>query len=258
MNQFELPLSNDLPLEHFTQPVELEFHNWENFKCQRHPQFKVGAMCIDENSYDEPKLLCTKCIIEEDSFCSPGSKKLITVKDLMQKCFDLVKTVPEIEIEKPRNDIEEKFLGFTVSDHAGEYERHLKAQQEAVNDEISNLIDELTDLKKKYNDFYSAEIEDASRKSTDIKNKIKKYLDQSDKAHVSPAAHIQSQYNSIHSTEDFCKFLKSIYRRSKEINEQTAHIDNYDDTLRAIEEFQVKASTMEDKTADIAYLKGTE
>jgi len=260
MNQFDLPLPNDLRLEPFTQSMELEFQNWESFKCQRHPQFKVDAMCIDENSYDEPKLLCIKCIIEEDYFSSPGGKKLITVKDLMQKCTDLAKTVPEIEIEKPKNDIEEKFLGFIASDHAGEYERHLKAQYEAVDEEITKLIGELTELRNKYKDFYDSERDDASRKSTDIKKNIKKYLDdnlQSDKAHGSPGAHIQAQFNSIQTTEDFCKFLKGIYRKSKEINEQTTHIDNYDDTLQAIEEFKIKAATMEEKTADIAYLRGT-
>jgi len=258
MNQLESPLSNHLPMEHHTQAMELEFQNWESFKCPSHPHFKVDALCIDENSYDEPKLLCIKCIIEEDYFSSPGGKKLITVKDLMQKCSDLAKAVPETEMEKPNSGIEEKFLGFIASDHAGEYERHLKSQYQVVNDEITKLIDELTELKEKYKDFYNSELEDASRKSTDIKKKIKKYLDenlQSDRSQVSPASHIANQYNSIQGTDDFCKFLKGIYSKSKEISEQTTHIDNYDETLQAIEEFKIKASTMEEKTADIAYLR---
>jgi len=46
----------------------------------------IFALCIDENSFDELKLLCL--------------------------CCDLAKAVPETEMEKPRNERKVKILGI--------------------------------------------------------------------------------------------------------------------------------------------------
>src|SRR5688572_14088171 len=72
--------------------LNIELPSWENIKCQRHPQFKVDALNIDEDCFDDDtKLLCIKCVFEGDYLNVKSNKKIITIKELIQKCSESLK-----------------------------------------------------------------------------------------------------------------------------------------------------------------------
>lgn len=239
---------------------DIELPSWNTVKCERHPQFKVDALNIDEDCYDDDtKLLCLKCILEGDYWGSTNAKKIVTIKELMQKCSENLKNIPTVN-ERPKDNLDEKFLDFLAEDYIGVYERHLETQYPIVDQQINCVIENLTKLKNKYKDIYAEELVSIRVKAEDIKKKIRKYLDENsgqENSNLSSLQQLLQQYNNVRTADELSKLLREIHRKSKETTENAAsNIDSHMQTLQIMEEFKVKASNLEVKEADLYYLQG--
>lgn len=238
--------------------MTLELPNWENFKCQKHPHFKLDALSLDEDDASDAKLLCLKCILEEGYFNSMSSKKIISIKDLIQKCCEGGQSNNRMSA-KPNNGLEEQFLNFLTQDYIGTYERHLENQYRIIDQEIKGVIENLGKLRDKYKDYYAEELVALRVKSEDIKKKIRRYLDEnssSENTTFSSQNQILQKFTSLQTTGEFCGFLKDLYFKSKETSESKADTYDYSQTLKMLEDFKLKASNLDEKVAEPYHFQG--
>lgn len=84
MSNLNTPISYRIKEEYKTPESFNDSGHWENFKCSKHPAFKVDALAINEDREDF-KLLCIKCIIEGQGYKVTEGDKLMTMKELIEK-----------------------------------------------------------------------------------------------------------------------------------------------------------------------------
>ena len=244
----------DEPSIHMANTSRNEPLDWDSFKCLRHPSFKVDALYIDESGCYDPKLLCMKCIIEED--CFSGPRKFITVKDLREYYIDsLTKSIPSGE-DLSNQNFNEIFMDFYQQNYVTTYEKHIKSQFDIVSSEIDNIINDLTQLKEKYKDFYSTELVEHSFKAEEVKKNVKKYFDEKGDTQAFDASQLSAQFNSMKTNDDYCRFLRKLYYLSKEVKEDTGKSYCYVQTLQKIDQLKNKALNLEENRANVDYLQG--
>ena len=231
--------------------ISNEPFNWQKIRCRRHPNFNITTLSIDESGYDEPQLICMKCLTEEDSFRE--SKRFVAVKDLMQNYFENLSKNCSGDQDDPNNVLEGKFIEFCTQNYGVVYEKHLEAQYKKIDQEISSVIEDLNKLREKYLNFYSGELLEVQKKTGEIKRSFNKYLEEKSSDDTN---HLVSQFNTVRSHEDFCRFLRRIHHLSKGVKPTAGPICYDPSLLRTIEEFKEKALSLEERTANIEYLHG--
>lgn len=124
MSQYSTPSNHFLREE--TKGVDMiENHLYENLKCDTHPTFKLDALCVNEE-LDEVRMMCIKCIIAGENYSIVRGDKLITIKELIEKCADNV-VYNNDKVIRSRESLQDKFVSFITKDHIGQYNNHLEA-----------------------------------------------------------------------------------------------------------------------------------
>lgn len=243
-------------VEENPQKMTLEQLNWENFKCQRHP-FKVDALSVNEDDPSDAKLLCLKCIVEGDYFSS-SSRKLVTIKDLIQKCSEGGQNYNNV-ISKPNDGLQEKFLDFMTHDYMRTYEKHLEDQHRNIDQEIKGVMENLGKLRDRYNSLYAEELVALRMKAEDIKKKIRRHLEENSSSGdmtFSSLNQMLQQFTTLQSTGQFCEFLTSLYFKSKGVTESKTDTQYDSQIVKTLEEFKLKALNLDEKVAETNYFQG--
>lgn len=233
------------------------FPNWENFKCEIHPQFKIDALNVNKNT-DNFTLLCIKCIIEGDVLKTNSEEKLVTIKELLQSCTKSI-IFQKNTILRSRDGLQDKFLGFLTRDYIGIYERHLEEQYQLVDQEIADIIENLHAVRAKYKEYYNNELETLKSQGTEIKTKINRFLEENidqERPTFLSQGEIYEQLGKITSHEELLGFLKELYLKSKESVDDVTSTDDCKNLLESMESLKTKALNLKDSEVETSQFEG--
>lgn len=238
-------------------PEDISSHpNLESFKCENHYPFKIDALNVDLSD-NSVSLLCIKCIIDENVFKKNADCKLVTIKELLTSCSKTLSNQKH-DILKSRDGLQDKFLGFLTHDYLGTYKNHLEKQYQLVDDEISDLIDKLNQVRQKYREHYTREMQSIQEQGSEIKEKINKFLDTNDGS-ARPAfnslSDIYDQIDGIRTQEDLQTFLRDLYLKSGEDVEDVTCTDECRKLLDALSDVKVKASNLKTSEFELSSLE---
>lgn len=224
--------------------------NWENFKCEAHPQLQIQALGFNKSNKNFA-LVCIKCIIEGDYFKTGGEDESITIKDLLDSYSKTLSSYRKTPL-KNKEALQEKFMSFLIKDYMGTYERHLEAQSEKVDHEIVEVIEMLTKLRDKYKQYYNSELELVRDQASEMKSKINKLLENTkDQEGISYSSmtDVYAQMAKISEHDELLDFLRELYHKSKEQSDDASYGDDCRKLLANMDSFKEKALTC--KTKDV-------
>lgn len=238
-----------------TEPSELS--TWENLRCEAHPNLKIDVLCVND-AEDEIKLLCIKCIINAHNYDVSKGDKLIAIKEVVQKCAETI-NADQSKMSKSKDDLHDKFLDYSTKNYIGTFEQHIDSQLSMVDQEVDDMIKKLQDLKKKYKQFYTKELEQLKAKNEEVKEKMKAFLDEDahhDSFRLTSVQDIYDQLANVVTKEELLTLMKHLYHRSKERVDATCDTTNYQTTINLMDEIKDKISRMRSFEFDISKLKG--
>jgi hypothetical protein len=232
---------------------------WENLKCLDHPQFKVDAICVNEEK-NELRLLCIKCIIEAETYSIANGDKLMTMKEVIQKYVDNINTSGG-KISSNKIDLQDTFLAFLTKDYSGLYEQRSNNQFKIIDNEIKDLIQHLSNLRERVKEHFDSEAMNIKSKADEVKTKIKAYLEDSFN-HEAPRPtslhEIQERLNRITTRDELFDFMRQLYFRSMEASAENEKGPDCKSTLSKMEEIkQQVATSYENSGVDVSRLRGT-
>jgi hypothetical protein len=240
------------------KPEHNELPAWENQKCPDHPQFKIDAICVNEDK-KELRLSCIKCIIEDKTYSAANGNKLLCLKELIQKCIDTLVSQGDKQ-QKSRDGLQDRFLNFLTKDYIAIYEQHVETQYKQVESEIQDLINNLTLLRDKFRDHFSYEVEDLRKKGEIIRAKIKEFLDQNpetDQPKISSINDIHEKLMRINTREDLHLVMRELYLRSKEDYIDDSDFQDATSTLQMMNEIKDRCTTIKDREINLSPIECT-
>lgn len=231
--------------------------NWENFKCEAHPQLQIQALGFNKSNKNFA-LVCIKCIIEGDYFKTGGEDESITIKDLLDSYSKTLSAYRKTPL-KNKEALQEKFMSFLIKDYMGTYERHLESQYEKVDQEIVEVIEMLTRLRDKYKQYYHLELDQVRENTVEMKSKINRLLENTkdqEGTSYSSMSDVYAQMSKITEHDELLDFLRDLYHKSKEQNDDASYGDDCRKLLANMESFKDKALTCKSKEVQISALEG--
>jgi hypothetical protein len=232
---------------------------WENQKCLDHPQFKIDAICVNEDR-NEFKLICIKCLLDPNKETGQSGYKLYTMKDLIQKCVDSLVT-QGTRHDKFREEHEQIYLNFLTKDYVSEYEQMLELHYKQVENSIRGLIDTLTLLSQKYRNYFTKELSNVREKGDIIKNKIKMFVEENNvdgNSQLSNLNDIQEKLGSISNREQLHDLMKQMYFKIHDsISEGINGIRDSRSTIYMIEDIRSQVNAIQERQFDLTPIEST-
>ena len=240
--------------ENIITPDDISSHpNLESFKCETHYPLKIDAINVDKSD-NSVSLLCIKCIIADNFFKNNADCKLVTIKELLVTCSNTLFSQKNSMV-KSRDGLQDKFLGFVTRDYLGVYEKHLEGQYERIDSEITDLIDKLNQVRQKYREHYSGELQAIREQGSEIKEKISRFLESNGdtaKPAFSSLSEIYDQIDQLKNQEELTGFLQDLYIKSSEGVEDVTCSDESRRLLASLEDVKEKASNLKNNELELS------
>lgn len=230
--------------------------NWENFKCEVHPQLQIQALHHNKRN-DTFSLVCVKCIIEGDYF-TDGEDESITVKDLLDTVEEKIRARRSGSYDSPEN-IQEKFVNFLLKDYIGTYERYLESQASQIDTAIEETIEKLTKVREKYRQYYSKQLAYVRDQGTDIKDEINKLLENEgnqSSTGLTSMNEIYKRIDKVETQEELLDLFSDLYKKTKEQGTDMKVTDSSHRLLERMETFKEKALSVKGREIDISRFEG--
>jgi len=222
--------------------------NFENFRCEFHPHFKIDALYVN-TSTGSINILCIKCIIDGDCFKQSDDYKLVTIKELLQTCSDTI-IKQKKDLLKSRDGLQDRFVGFLTKDYVSTYEKYLEAQYQAIDQDINQMIEKLNLVREKYKDYYTKELDTVKEQGSDVKGKINNFIEgnmEIEKQNFTSLEEIYEHLNKITTNDELSTFLRELYQESRERFEDVTSTDEVRRVLSNMENIKEKAECTKDK-----------
>lgn len=235
-----------------------EIPNRDNFKCSFHPEYKIEALYMN-NDTNTLCLCCIKCFIDDPGLTR--KHKILPFKELFFKCTEA--PVPsgskEVDVEE---EVESTLMEIMIKNYKKHYNQHYESQHNVVTSEIDQVIEGLNKLKEKFSQDIKTRKTEMEMKIDDLRSQMatlsyKIKIKGSESKKFGCVNEIYTKMGTLHTKEQTLDFFKQIYDRARANLREAENKEKKRSVSKVMEDLKEEVERLKEQEFDTSVLKGT-